>query len=224
MIKPPLANSIATLLATALVAQPVLTTMAYGQSASSTVARELARRQEYAQRGEQALQNAKRAMHDKDYETAVSQYKLACDVIPNSDMSHALYAEALDGFCKASCLFAEQRIAEGRYVDAQNQLKTVLDERYNPRCRRAVVLLARLETPGYYNQTIGPKFRGRVEEVKQLLLDADGYFDTGRYDLAMKKYDQVLNLDPYNIAPREGQEKADLRRTHYAIAPYTETG
>jgi general secretion pathway protein D len=178
MIKPPLANSIATLLATAVVAQPVLTTMAYGQSGSSAVARELARRQEYALRGEQALQNAKRAMHDKDYETAVSQYKLACDIIPNSTMSHALYAEALDGFCKASCLFAEQRIAEGRYVDAQTQLKVVLDERYNPRCRRAVVLLSHLETPGYYNQTIGPKFRGKVEEVKQLLLESEGYYDS----------------------------------------------
>jgi general secretion pathway protein D len=223
MIKPPLANSIATLLATAMVVQPVLTTMAYGQSASSTVARELARRQEYAQRGEQALQNAKRAMHDKDYETAVSQYKLACDVIPNSDMSHALYAEALDGFCKASCLFAEQRIAEGRYVDAQNQLKTVLDERYNPRCRRAVVLLARLETPGYYNQTIGPKFRGRVEEVKQLLLDAEGYYDSGRYDLAAKKCEQVLNLDRYNIAARQMQEKINLARDNYANVANNET-
>jgi general secretion pathway protein D len=202
MIKPPLANSIATLLATALVAQPVLTTMAYGQSASSTVARELARRQEYAQRGEQALQNAKRAMHDKDYETAVSQYKLACDVIPNSDMSHALYAEALDGFCKASCLFAEQRIAEGRYVDAQNQLKTVLDDRYNPRCRRAVVLLARLETPGYYNQTIGPKFRGRVEEVKQLLLEAEA---------TMTAAD--------TISPKEMRTGAQSRSVQYCRSP-----
>jgi general secretion pathway protein D len=223
MIKPPLANSIATLLATAVVAQPVLTTMAYGQSASSTVARELARRQEYSQRGEQALQNAKRAMRDKDYETAVSQYKLACDIIPNSDMSHALYAEALDGFCRASCLFAEQRIAEGRYVDAQNQLKLVLDERYNPRCRRAVVLLARLETPGYYNQTIGPKFRGKVEEVKQLLLDAEGFYDSGRYDLAAKRCEQVLNIDRYNIAARDMQEKINLARDHYAEAANRET-
>jgi general secretion pathway protein D len=231
MTRPPLTNSIAAVLGLTVAAQPILVTASYagetgysgGGSASSIVERERARRADYTRRGEAALEAGRRAMRDKDYETAVSQYKLACDLIPNAEYSAGLYADAISGFCKASCRFAEQRIAEGRYVDAQNQLKLVLDERYNPRCREAVVILARLETPGYYNQTIGPKFRGKVEEVKKLLLDADGYFDTGRYDLAMKKYDQVLNLDPYNIAAREGQEKVDLRRSHYADAAYNET-
>jgi general secretion pathway protein D len=231
MTKPPLTNSIAAVLGFTVAAQPILLTASYAGetgyggrgSSSSIVERELARRRDYTLRGERALDAARQAMRDKDYETAVSQYKLACDLIPNSENTAGLYAEAINGFCKASCRFAEQRIAEGRYVDAQNQLKLVLDERYSPRCREAVVILARLETPGYYNQTIGPKFRGKVEEVKKLLLDADGYYDTARYDLAMKRYDQVLNLDPYNIAAREGQEKVDLARSHYADAAYNET-
>src|SRR5262245_18275561 len=124
MIKPPLAHSIATLLAVTVATQPMLLTVASAQ-VDSTVARELARRQEYAQRGQDALQNGKKFMKDKDYENAVAQYKLACDIIPNSDNSAGLYAEALDGFCKASCLFAEQRIAEGRYTDATIQLRLV---------------------------------------------------------------------------------------------------
>lgn len=229
MIKPPLATSIATVLGVAVAVQPILVTMAYagatgyGGSSSSVVEREKARRADYARRGEAALAAGKKAMKDRDYETAVSQYKLACDLIPNADNSAGLYADALSGFCKASCRYAEQRIAEGRYVDAQNQLKLVLDERYNPRCRDAVVILSRLETPGYYNQTIGPKFRGKVEDVKKLLLEADGFYDTGRYDLAMKRYDQVLNLDPYNIAAREGQERVNERRSHFADASYNET-
>jgi general secretion pathway protein D len=231
MTKPPLTNSIAAVLGFAVAAQPILLTASYagetgysgGSSASSIAQRELARRRDYTQRGEAALEAGRRAMREKDYETAVAQYKLACDLIPNAEYSSGLYAEAISGFCKASCRYAEQRIAEGRYVDAQNQLKLVLDERYNPRCRDAVVILARLETPGYYNQTIGPKFRGKVEEVKQLLLDAQGYYDTGRFDLAMKKYDQVLNLDPYNIAAREGQERVDHKRAQYAEAAYNET-
>jgi general secretion pathway protein D len=231
MTKPPLTTSIAAVLGFTVAAQPILITASYAGetgysgrgSSSSIVERERARREDYTRRGEAALEAGRRAMKEKDYETAVSQYKLACDLIPNSEYSAGLYAEAISGFCKASVRFAEQRIAEGRYVDAQNQLKLVLDERYNPRCREAVVILARLETPGYYNQTIGPKFRGKVEEVKQLLLEADGFYDTGRYDLAMKRYDMVLNLDPYNIAAREGQEKVNLRRSHYANAAYNET-
>jgi general secretion pathway protein D len=223
MIKPPLAKSIATLLAATLATQPVLLTVASAQGVDSAVARELARRQEYAQRGQDALAKAKQAMKEKDYEVAVSQYKLACDIIPNSDNSAGLYADALDGFCKASCLFAEQRIAEGRYADAQTQLRLVLDDRYNPRYRRAVLLLSRLETPGYYNQTIGPKFRGTVEEVKKLLLEAEGFYETARYDLAHKRCEQVLNLDKYNIAAREMLEKINLARDNAAIAGYNET-
>src|SRR5688500_9552786 len=111
MIKPPLATSIATVLGFAVAVQPILVSLSYagetgyGGSASSVVGRELARRADYARRGEAALEAAKRAMKDKDYETAVSQYKLACDLIPNADNTAGLYAEAISGFCKASCRF-----------------------------------------------------------------------------------------------------------------------
>src|SRR6187402_2033012 len=102
MTKPPLTNSIAAVLGFAVAAQPILLTASYagetgypgGYSASSVVERERARRSDYTRRGEEALDAARRAMKDKDYETAVSQYKLACDLIPNSEYSAGLYAEA----------------------------------------------------------------------------------------------------------------------------------
>jgi Mg-chelatase subunit ChlD len=61
------------------------------------------------------------------------------------------------------------------------------------------------------------------DDEKKLLLDADGLADTGRLDLAQKRYDQVLALDPNNHAAREGKEKLDLEREHYADAAYNET-
>ena len=39
----------------------------------------------------------------------------------------------------------------------------------------------------------------------------------------MKKYDQVLALDPYNVAARRGQERIDLTKTHYGEEAYNET-
>lgn len=227
MLKSPPASTLAVLLGVAMTLQPVQAGP-YGDGSSSggpssAVARELARRQDYTRRGEQALDAARKAMHEKDYETAVSQYKLACDLIPNSDNTHGLYAEALGGFCRASVRYAEQRIAEGRYLDARTQLELVISENYNPRCKDAVVILSRLETPGYYNQTIGPKFRGNVEEVKKLHLEAQGFAETGRNDMAMKRYDQVLNIDKYNIAARKGQENVNKARNDYAEVAYNET-
>ena len=70
---------------------------------------------------------------------------------------------------------------------------------------------------------MGPTFIEKVEEVKKLLADADGYYDSARYDLAFKKYEQVLALDPYNTAARRGQEKIDNAKYHYGEDAYNET-
>src|SRR5205823_6285984 len=40
---------------------------------------------------------------------------------------------------------------------------------------------------------------------------------------AFKRYDQVLNLDPYNVAARRGQEKIDNAKYRYGDEAYNET-
>ena len=70
---------------------------------------------------------------------------------------------------------------------------------------------------------MGPKFIEKVEEVKKLLADAEGYYNSGRYDLAFKKYEQVLAIDPYNTAARRGEEKIDNAKYNYNEEAYNET-
>ncbi len=236
MIRPPLATTIASLLGV-LTLNPALTLVQAGEVPSSvqtttvqtttvetTAEREAARRFDRADRiGRQALLAAEVAYKDKDYETAFAQFKLAYDNIPLAPKSSALSSRALKGMEEAGVRLAEQRITEGRYNDAQTILKLILDERYDPHCKPAVVLMARLETPGYYNKTITPGFRGTVEEVKKLMVEADGYYQTGRYDLAFKRCEQVLNFDRYNIAARKMEEKINLARDNYANSAYNET-
>ena len=90
MTKPPLASTIASLL-TITIITPVLVTPTWALAGrvvayqSSTVElREEARRRDYEIRGESAIELGERAMKEKDYETAVAQFKLACDLIPNA--------------------------------------------------------------------------------------------------------------------------------------------
>src|SRR5438093_7485175 len=66
-------------------------------------------------------------------------------------------------------------------------------------------------------------FSERVERVKELLAEADSFYQSGRYDLAMKRYDQVLCLDPYNTAARRGQEKVNNTKYQYGEEAYNET-
>jgi tetratricopeptide (TPR) repeat protein len=192
-------------------------------SVEGAAEREKARRFDYEQRGREAIESGDKAMKEKDYEKATADYKNACDIIPNAPNSRSLYDAALKGFCDASCKLAEQRITEGRYADAENTLRVVLDERYDPRCNRAIILLARLEQPDSYNKTIGPKFRASIEQVKQWFIEAQGYYDSGRFDMAKRRCEQILAVDKYNIAARKMQEAIERKMSDYGVQAYNET-
>ena len=220
MTKPPLATTISSLLVVSMILTP---TLAIAASVERTATNEESRRQNYEIRGQEMIENGDRAMKVRDYEKATAYYKQACDFIPNAPRTQSPYNRALDSFCKASCLLAEQRIAEGRYADAENTLRIVLDDRYNPRYRPAVKILANLEEPGYYNKTIGPQFRANVEKVKQLFVEAKDFYDSGSFDLAFKRCEQILNLDPYNKAARNLEEQIDRAKSDYNITAYNET-
>lgn len=223
MMKAPLATTISSALFGTLILTPTVSFAQGGYRGESAVERELPRRYDYVRRGEDAIEKGDKAMKDRDYDQAVAQYKLAVDVIPNSENSIRQYERALDKFSEASVKLAEQRITEGRYQDAELTLRLVLDERYNPRYKDAIIILSRLEQPDYYNKTITPKFRGNVEQVKQFFVDAEGFYQSGRYDLALKRTEQILNLDPYNIAARKFQEKVNKAIDDYGIVSYNET-
>ena len=185
--------------------------------------RERARRVDYAKRGELMIERGDLAMTVRDYEKATAFYKTACDLIPNAALTQELYSRSLKGFCDASCKLAEQRIAEGRYAEAQNTLRIVTDERYNPNCKEAIALLARLEDPTFYNKTVAPQSRENIEKVKQLFAEAQAFYDTGRFDFAFKRCEQILNIDKYNKAARALEEKIDRAKSDFGVTSHNET-
>ncbi len=146
----------------------------YRSSSETDVAtREEVRRQARVRQGMDALEAGDRAMHNKDYEEAFRQYRLAADLIPDASNTARLHAHAIHGLCDAACSLAEQRIGEGRYGDADALLRKVLAD-YDPHCHRATEILKHLEEPDYYNKTITPGFRAKVEQVKQYFIEARG--------------------------------------------------
>src|SRR6266513_3082868 len=185
--------------------------------------REIERRQAAVPRGVEVLARAQAAMKARNYAVAHEEFRSALELLPDAVTSGKAHDEALTGFCESGVKVAEQRIADGNFAEAESVLREVLQDRYDPSCRPALELLAHLQQPGYFNKTMGPTFIERVEEVKKLLADADGYYDSARYDLAFKKYEQVLALDPYNTAARRGEEKIDNAKYHYGEDAYNET-
>src|SRR5438132_208453 len=193
------------------------------QSVNKIADREAARRQAGVPRGQEVLARAQSELHAKQYSLAHDDFRAALRYLPNSPAAGNSYSVALDGFCESGVKLAEQRIAEGKYEESEVILNEILSDPYNPNCREARTLLTHLHDPGYINKTMGPKFFAKVEEVKKLLTEAEGFYQSGRYDMAMKGYDQVLNLDPYNTAARKGQERIDLTKYQYGVQGYNET-
>src|SRR6266513_1237224 len=201
----------------------IFCTAGFAQTADNVAEREVHRRQAVIPQGEAALERGKAAMKAKNYTVAHEQFRIALTYLPDAVVSGKAYDEAIEGFCKSGVILAEARIAEGRYADAEAILSEILSDRYAPNCRAAQELYAHLKQPGYFNKTMGPKFIAKVEEVKQLLTEADGFYNSGRYDRAFKRYDQVLTLDPYNTAARRGQEKINNTKYKYGEEAYNET-
>ncbi len=185
--------------------------------------REIARRQAVLPRGVEAVARGRAAMQTKNFRLAYDEFRAALNLLPDAVTCAKTRDEALAGFCESGVKVAEQDIAEGNYARAESVLREVLEDRYDPNCRPALELFAHLQQPGYFNKTIGSKFIEKVQEVKRLLADAQGYYDSGRYDLAFKKYEQVLTIDPYNTAARRGQERIDNTKYNYNQEAYNET-
>jgi general secretion pathway protein D len=202
---------------------PLICAATLAQSSTTVAEREAARRQAALPRGEEALGRAQAAMASKNYAVAHEEFRAALAYLPDAVVSEKSHDAAVSGFCASGLKLAEMKIAEGKYAEAEAICREMLSDRYDPNCRAAAEMLAHLQQPGYFNRTMGPKFLSKVEEVKKLLSDADGYYNSGRYDLAFKKYEQVLNLDPYNVAARRGEEKINLTKTHYGEEAYNET-
>ena len=193
------------------------------QNVRSVAEHEVARRKAAIVEGQHALVRAQVAMEAKDFEKAHDQYRIAVSFFPDSVVTGSQHDAALKGFCESGVKLARQRIGEGKYGESEQIVREVVSDRYDPNYRPALELLGHLRDPGYFNKTTGPKFIARVEDVRKLLSDAEGYYESGRYDLAMKKYEQVLDLDPYNIAARRGEERIDRTKSDYGEHAYDET-
>jgi len=185
--------------------------------------REILKRQEDTKQAEQFIITARRDLADKNLEGAYSNYLQALQITRSGPATEKQRTALISEFSKTGIDYANWLISNGRYQDAENTAKTILSPEFNPTYKPAMQMLANLEQPGYYNRTVTPSFASKRGEVTTLLNQAEGYYATGRNDLALKRYEQVLNLDPYSIAARNGMEKVNKQRKTYYDSAYNET-
>jgi general secretion pathway protein D len=222
-------NFRATLLALqlALVSAPVLTAGTGGGSSTgpleSLADREITRRQEDVVLAQEALQASEAQLRQNNIEAAYESAKRAADLVPDGSTARGLRSRAISRFSSLSVRYAEYLVSQGEYARAATVAREVLEPRYNPGYRPAAVFLDRLDQPDYFNKTITPEFAAEQSEVERLLNEATGFYDSGRFDLAQKRYRQVLAVDKYNAAAFRGMEQVELGKQRYYESAYNET-
>ena len=163
------------------------------------------------------------SLNGPDYESSFALAKSACDALPaGGESTSGLRALAMDTFSKAALGLAKMRISQGRFEDAEQVVTAATDKPYSSSYAPLLSLKKDLQNPDRFNRTETPGFIAKVEEVKQLLSDAQGYYESGRFDASFKAYEKVLNLDPQNTAARQGMEEVNKQRTDYAQTAYNE--
>jgi len=214
---------IAGLFATSGNAQTYASSPSNTSSLDGLAGREVVRRQQAVIQAEKLEMAGDAAIADKNLETAYTSYLDALNLVGSGDAVTSDRSTLVGKFSNAGVSYAEQLIANGRYADAEQVAKTVLLPQHNPTFRPAVVLLSNLEQSDFYNKTVTPQFAADREEVSRLLVEAEGYYSRGSFDLATLRYEQVLNIDRYNIAARKGIEKIEVSKMNYSGAAYNET-
>lgn len=185
--------------------------------------REIARRQEDLLLAEQALKSGDAARARKEAQTAYSYYKQAADLVPQGSAAGGLRGRVISRFSQGSVEYAEYLVSRGEYAEARAVAAEVLEPRYNPNYRPAIVFLSRLEEADYFNKTVTPEFAAQRDQVEKLITEAVGFYDSGRYDLAHKRYQQVLAIDSSNAAAYRGMEQVEVAKQRYYDSAYNET-
>ena len=139
------------------------------QEASPAAKQEATSRSQDITNAKNAIAKGDKAYKDKKYDVAATAYRYACDKLPESPSTHFNRSRAVAGFCGAGVRLAEQRITEGRFEDAKNAAKAVLDPKYDPNYKPAIQLLMHLEDPDYFDIPAPMKDEDRVHQVQRLL-------------------------------------------------------
>ncbi len=185
--------------------------------------REIRILQERSNWAQSQIAKASLALADNDFETAFALSKSAVDALPvGGQASAGLRSIAMETFSKSALSLATQRISEGRYEDAELVVVTATSKPYDSNYAPLLSLQKQLRDPDQFNRTMTPGFISKVEQVKQLLSEAQGLYESARFDAAFNDYQKVLNLDPENTSARLGMERVNKQRSSYAETAYNE--
>jgi len=211
---------------------------------STTVAadaeRAIVRSQENLIKAGTLMQTANQKASRHDLKGAYEDAREAMTMAPSGDAANKIRNALVTDYTAIALSYARELAQNGDFTDsiakqngivdgsglpfsAESVAKSVLEPSMNPQCHEAVKFLSDLEQNSVFNKTVTPAFAAKRDQVVKLLRQASDLAKTGRNQEALKSYEAVLQLDPYNSAARKGMEEINSSSIKYADEAYNET-
>ncbi len=174
---------------------------------------EINRRQEAVRSAMLEVQTARHAYSAGRYTEAEESYRKALSLIPKADATKSQVSFIKHSLADALVAKAMDYRKVGRRDEAISFLKEAID--LNPKSSRAKLELEITQDPIQTNPALDPQHVGNVNEVNRLLTLGYSYMDLAKFDEAIKTFESVLKIDPYNKAAQRGIAEAHNHRSEY---------
>ena len=195
------------------------------QSSAELTQREIDRRREATFRLNENLDLAERLYQAGEWEHAQAKFRLVMNQTDPQTATSGFYHRARTGVAKSLAAQAFAQEKKGNMAEAAGLMKQAAD--LDP-SNAAVAKQAasyqeeagRTSDPFDENPAATADLVAKTQEIKKLLSLADQLTETGQYRSARKKLDDVLRIDPYNLAARKKIEAVEQKRLLLADKRY----
>lgn len=194
-----------------------------GSTGSGLAQREAIRRQQAVAEADQLLAEGREAYAAQDYEKAVTKYKQALAKLPPAPVLDDRRTVIKQHLVDASIALAGQYRKVGKYTEARALLDFVLSPEVDPGNGRAQIELGYLDDPIRTNPALTYEHTQNVDKVRRALYMGEGHYNLGKFDDAMREFEGVLRIDPYNKAARRWMEKIAGAKSDYYRSAYDQT-
>ena len=223
LLTPPPDNAPAPAPAPTTTTTTVTTTTAKASSHEIAQARreEIIRRQELIYRANEALKDGRKAEVAQLYPEARKQYLFAVEAFGSISRSTDAYATAAEGLTRVDFQIFDAALKVADTARAKMLMEEVV--KYNPNNalanQKLVQINAAINDPNNTtllgNPAVTPGFINKLNQVEQLLAEAEQFRRTGQWDEAQARLKRILGIDPYNIAATKQLERIDAEKLKY---------
>jgi len=195
------------------------------QSSAELTQREIDRRREAIFRLNENLDLAERLYQAGEWEHAQAKFRLVMNQTDPQTSTAGFYHRARTGVAKALAAQAMAQEKKGNMVEAAGLMKQAADfDPTNPLVAKQAATYqeeaGRASDPFDGNPAATADLVEKTKQIKKLLSLADQLTETGQYRSARQKLDDVLRIDPYNLAARKKIEVVEQKRLLMADKRY----